>query len=84
LFQRPFLIDVPLSRLIQPLKKYSSTGEINMRIENRKAVFSALEAKYHDSRRDHLDGLTVEYDSWWFNLRASNTEPPQYRPKETL
>jgi phosphomannomutase len=74
LFQRPFLIDVPLSRLIQPLKKYSSTGEINMRIENRKAVFSALEAKYHDSRRDHLDGLTVEYDSWWFNLRAG-TDP---------
>jgi phosphomannomutase len=67
--------DVPLSHLIQPLKKYCSTGEINMRVENREAVFSALEAKYHDSREDHLDGLTVEYDSWWFNLRASNTEP---------
>jgi phosphomannomutase len=67
--------DVPLSHLIQPLKKYYSTGEINMRIENREAVFSALEAKYHDSSKDHLDGLTVEYDSWWFNLRASNTEP---------
>jgi phosphomannomutase len=67
--------EVPLSRLIQPLKKYFSTGEINIQIENRKAVFSALKEKYHDSRKDHLDGLTVEYDSWWFNLRASNTEP---------
>jgi phosphomannomutase len=67
--------EVPLSRLIQPLKKYSSTGEINIQVENKKDVFSALEAKYHDSRRDYLDGLTVEYDSWWFNLRASNTEP---------
>ncbi len=69
------LKDIPLSRLIQPLKKYCSTGEINMRVEKREAVFSALGAKYHDSREDHLDGLTVEYDSWWFNLRASNTEP---------
>jgi phosphomannomutase len=28
-----------------------------------------------DARKDHLDGLTIEYDAWWFNLRASNTEP---------
>jgi phosphomannomutase len=36
---------------------------------------AALEGAYQDARKDHLDGLRVEYDSWWFNLRASNTEP---------
>ncbi len=34
-----------------------------------------MEKAYRNARIDHLDGLTVEYDSWWFNLRASNTEP---------
>jgi phosphomannomutase len=65
----------PLSRLIQPLKKYSDSGEINIRVKDKEAVFSALEAKFSDARLDHLDGLTAVYDSWWFNLRPSNTEP---------
>jgi phosphomannomutase len=65
----------PLSSLIQPLKKYSSSGEINIKVNNREAVFSRLEAKFKNARIDHLDGLTVEYDSWWFNVRPSNTEP---------
>lgn len=64
-----------LSDLIRPLKKYHSTGEINLQVKDSKAVFAALEGAYNDARKDHLDGLTVEYDSWWFNLRASNTEP---------
>jgi len=34
-----------------------------------------VEDAFADARRDHLDGLTVEYDDWWFNLRPSNTEP---------
>jgi phosphomannomutase len=65
----------PLSDLVRPLKKYHSTGEINLQVKDSKAVFAALERAYNDARKDHLDGLTVEYDSWWFNLRASNTEP---------
>jgi phosphomannomutase len=69
------LKQTPLSRLIRPLKKYYATGEINIRIQDTEAVFAALEARYKDARKDHLDGLSIEYDSWWFNLRASNTEP---------
>jgi phosphomannomutase len=65
----------PLSDLIRPLKKYYSTGEVNLRVKDKEAVFALLESAYKDARKDHLDGLTVEYDSWWFNLRASNTEP---------
>jgi len=65
----------PLSQVIRTLKKYYSTGEINMKVNDKESVFAALEAQYKDARKDHLDGLTIEYDAWWFNLRASNTEP---------
>jgi phosphomannomutase len=57
------------------LKKYSATGEINMRAADRDGIYKALEEKYKDGQQDHLDGLSVDYPSWWFNLRASNTEP---------
>jgi len=69
------LKDMSLSRLIHPLKKYYSTGEINMKVNDKEAIFAALEDEYRDARKDHLDGLTIEYNGWWFNLRASNTEP---------
>lgn len=65
----------PLSQAIRGLKKYDSTGEINMEVTDKERIFAALEARYKDARKDHLDGLTIEYDAWWFNLRASNTEP---------
>jgi phosphomannomutase len=69
------LKDGPLSRLIKPLQKYCSTGEINLQVRNKDHILTALEGAYPDARKDHLDGLSVEYDPWWFNLRASNTEP---------
>jgi phosphomannomutase len=69
------LKNIPLSHLIHPLKKYYATGEINIQVKDKDAVFTALEANYKDARKDHLDGLSIEYDAWWFNLRASNTEP---------
>ena len=65
----------PLSRLIRPLKEYYSTGEISMQVKDEEAILTALEAKYSDAGKDHLDGLTIEYEAWWFNLRPSNTEP---------
>jgi phosphomannomutase len=66
---------MPLSDLIRPLQKYYATGEINIRVKDAQAVFAALEAAYNDASKDHLDGLSIDYDTWWFNLRASNTEP---------
>ncbi|OGP81720.1 MAG: Fis family transcriptional regulator [Deltaproteobacteria bacterium RBG_16_54_11] len=65
----------PLSHLMHPLQKYYATGEINIRVQDKEAVFAALEANYRDAKKDHLDGLSIDYDSWRFNLRASNTEP---------
>jgi len=65
----------PLSHLVEPLKKYSATGEININTNYKERIFSALENHFKDGRKDYLDGLTIEYDNWWFNLRPSNTEP---------
>ncbi|HZD42426.1 MAG TPA: phosphomannomutase/phosphoglucomutase, partial [Methanomicrobiales archaeon] len=69
--------DKPLSKLVRPLNKYSSTGEINLPVSGEEAgrVLAALEAHYPDARIDHLDGLTVDCPAWWFNIRPSHTEP---------
>jgi phosphomannomutase len=67
--------DQPLSHLIRPLRKYHATGEINMTVRRKEAIFAALETTCTGAAVDHLDGLTVSYDAWWFNLRSSNTEP---------
>ncbi len=67
--------DQPLSRLIEPLKKYFSTGEVNIRVTRRDPVVAALRDAFSDAKTDTLDGLTMEYPAWWFNLRPSNTEP---------
>lgn len=69
------LKQMPLSSIIHPLQKYYATGEINIRVQDAQAIFAALEATYKDASKDHLDGLSIDHDSWWFNLRASNTEP---------
>lgn len=66
-----------LSQLVAPLRKYSATGEINYRVDAVKHVLQNIEEHYQQQGAwlDHLDGLTVKLDSWWFNLRSSNTEP---------
>ena len=56
-------------------KKFPCSGEINRKVENSKAVLAAIEEKYGDGKIDKLDGLSIEYDNWRFNVRVSNTEP---------
>ena len=65
----------PLSELLQPLRRYHSTGEVNFDIEDKAGAIARLAAAYKDGRQDTLDGLSVDYDDWWFNVRPSNTEP---------
>ena len=65
----------PLSELIRPLDHYPTTGEINLRVSDPEKVFQTLAARYHDADLDYLDGLTVGYPAWWFNIRRSHTEP---------
>jgi phosphomannomutase len=65
----------PLSQIIHPLQKYACSGEINIEVQDAKQVFRDLEEAYKDGAQTHLDGLTVTYSHWWFNLRKSHTEP---------
>lgn len=67
--------DAPISELIKPLQRYSSSGEINFEVENKKTKMDEMTRRYSDSQIDHLDGVTIRYKDWWFNCRPSNTEP---------
>ena len=63
-----------LSDLVKPLKKYFHTGEINFKVADAAAVFAKAKA-LKGGTVEELDGVTVRFADWWFNLRASNTEP---------
>lgn len=65
----------PLSELVAPLLRYVQSGEINSRVESVEDTLARIRDTFSDGRQETIDGLTVEYDSWWFNVRPSNTEP---------
>lgn len=67
--------DAPLSELIKPIQKYFASGEINSEVENTQAVLKHIKETYASGRQFELDGLSVEFNDWWFNVRCSNTEP---------
>jgi phosphomannomutase len=64
-----------LSELVAPVRRYFDSGEINSRVSDQAGDIERIAAAYEGARQDRLDGLTVEFDDWWFNVRASNTEP---------
>ena len=66
-----------LSSLVEErMEMFPCSGEINRKVEDSAAVLARVESKYAASgKADHLDGLTVDYDKWRFNVRISNTEP---------
>jgi phosphomannomutase len=65
----------PLSQLLRPFERYHASGEINSRVDDPAGTLGRIAERYRDGRQDRLDGLTVEYEDWWFNVRPSNTEP---------
>jgi phosphomannomutase len=65
----------PLSELVAPLARYAKSPETNFEVEDKLGKMKELEAAYADGTIDWLDGITVQYDDWWFNVRPSNTEP---------
>ena len=65
----------PLSELIAPLKPYVQTGEINFEVPDKQQKMDDLAERFSDAKIDRLDGVTCQYDDWWFNVRPSNTEP---------
>jgi len=64
----------PISEYIKPYQKYFHSGEINRTVENKEVVFQKIEKKYNDAKINKLDGITVKYPDFWFNVRGSNTE----------
>jgi phosphomannomutase len=65
-----------LSELLEPLRsKYFISGEINSTVDDQQAKMDEIERRYGDGRITKLDGISIDYDDWHFNVRPSNTEP---------
>ena len=65
-----------MSQLLSPLEsRYFLSGEINSRVEDPEAKIEAIAARYGDGRIERIDGISVSFSDWHFNVRASNTEP---------
>jgi phosphomannomutase len=68
--------DRPLSALLADYERYVASGEINSTVADQQAKHAEIERAWGGRGEvDHLDGLTVTHDDWWFNVRPSNTEP---------
>jgi phosphomannomutase len=64
-----------LADLVSTLDRYAASGEINTAVDDAAVVIERVASAYTDAEQDRMDGLTVDMGDWWFNLRASNTEP---------
>ena len=72
--------DTPLSELVSGYSRYAESGEINSVVSNQETTMAAVTERFGGrGEMDELDGVTVRGQSeglfWWFNVRASNTEP---------
>jgi phosphomannomutase len=65
----------PLSTVLEPFQRYVASGEINSEVADQQGMLEKLADVYRDGKQDLSDGLTVEFEDWWFNCRPSNTEP---------
>jgi len=64
-----------LSEIVKEMNVYHHSGEINSRVKDKDEIIKTIEDRYSDGIISHLDGITVNYNDWWFNIRGSNTEP---------
>ncbi len=64
-----------LSELRKPIERYAQSGEVNFVVEDPDAKIEELAAAFGDGEQSRLDGISVDYEDWWFNVRKSNTEP---------
>ncbi len=66
------------SEVTAPLRRYAKSSEINFEVEDKEGTMEALVARYAGEQGgtlDRLDGIRIDFDDWWFNVRPSNTEP---------
>ncbi len=64
-----------MSELLAPFRRYVASGEINSEVEDQTAKIEQVARAFAGGEQDRVDGLTVEFEDWWFNVRPSNTEP---------
>ena len=65
-----------MADLVAPYDKYAASGEINSTVADQQAAIDAVREHFGDDAQiSDPDGMLVEADRWWFNLRPSNTEP---------
>ncbi len=67
--------DKPLGELVRKYYTYSHSGEMNFHVEDKDAKIRELADHYKKAQVDYLDGITIDFGDWWFNVRKSNTEP---------
>jgi phosphomannomutase len=69
----------PLSKVLAPYQKYAMSGELNTKVKNQESAIAMVKGHFQENLEvvdfDHLDGLTITSNTWWLNLRPSNTEP---------
>ena len=68
----------PFSEVAAPLRRYAKSSEINFEVEDKDGTMEALVERYATrggGALDRLDGIRIDFDDWWFNVRPSNTEP---------
>lgn len=66
--------NIPVSSILKPYKKYYDSGEINSEVEDKKSKMEEVVKKYSKGKINRIDGISIEYDDFWFIVRPSNTE----------
>jgi len=64
-----------LDEIAEELSPYAKSNEINFQTTDKETLLNEIKNKYADGKQNFLDGVTVEYKDWWFNIRPSQTEP---------
>lgn len=64
-----------ITELTKDLKRYFHSGEINSEVKDTKEVLDRIKGRYKDGKLIELDGIRIDFEDWWFNVRSSNTEP---------
>ncbi len=65
----------PFSEIMAPMRRYCQSGEINFEVEDKDAMMKQIAEKFSGAEVDWLDGVTLQFEDWWCNVRPSNTEP---------
>lgn len=67
--------NMPLSEILEPYKKYFAIAELNFEVKDKDAKIKEVKEKYKNGKINDMDGIRIEFDDWWFSVRASGTEP---------